>query len=55
VVSKLLDFKAHLGEELQEIDGGMDVVERTVFFNASSGVLDFDRLMEKLDEAMHEN
>ena len=50
VVSKLLDFTANLKEEAQGFGGAMEIHERTVFFNASSGVLDFDRLMEKLDE-----
>jgi len=52
VVSKLLDFPADLQEQIRELEGSMEIIERTVFFNASSGVLDFDRLMGKLDEAM---
>jgi len=52
IVSKLLDFPAHIQEKIKELECSMDVLERTVFFNASSGVLDFDRLMGKLDEAM---
>ena len=51
IVSKLLDIPAHLKEKAQEIGDTMEILERTVFFNASSGVLDFDRLMGKLDEA----
>jgi len=52
IVSKLLDFPAHIQEKIKELNGSMEILERTVFFNASSGVLDFDRLMGKLDEAM---
>lgn len=52
VVGKLLEFSAHLQERAQEFGSAMEILEKTIFINASSGILDFDRLMGKLDEAM---
>ena len=52
VMGKLLDITVHLKEETQQIGGAVEVHGGIAFFNASSEPIDFDRVLEKLDESM---
>jgi len=52
VVGKLTNITAHLKEETAGSNCAVKIHEGVVFFSASSGILDFDRMMAKLDEAL---
>ena len=52
VVSKLSDFTALSKEEAQWFNEVVKIREGVIFLSASSGTLDFDGMMAKLDEAL---
>ena len=52
VVSRLSDMAALPQEEAQVLGRAAKIHDGVIYLNASSGVLDFDRFMEKLDETL---
>jgi len=52
VVSKLMDVESFLKEETKGFAGAVKIHEGVVFLNASSGTLDFDSMMAKLDATL---
>jgi hypothetical protein len=52
VVGKLVDFVPPLQKELEGFDGAAEVEDSVAFFDASSGDLDFDQVLKKLDETL---
>ena len=52
VVSRLSDIATLPQEEAQVLGRAAKIHDGVVYLNASSGVLDFDRFMEKLDETL---
>jgi GGDEF domain-containing protein len=51
-VGRLADFVPHVQKELAGFDGAAEIKEEVAFFDSSSGDLNFDRVLEKLDEAV---
>ncbi|MCL2009864.1 MAG: hypothetical protein FWG71_04885 [Synergistaceae bacterium] len=49
VINKLSNFKTRLKEETQGLCDVMDIFESTAYFDASSGIMDFDNLMGKME------
>ncbi|MDR1378257.1 MAG: hypothetical protein LBJ36_04325 [Synergistaceae bacterium] len=51
-IGRLVDFVPHVQEELKGFDGAAEIQEEILFFDSSSEDLNFDLVLNKLDEAL---
>ncbi|MDR2528266.1 MAG: hypothetical protein LBD04_04510 [Synergistaceae bacterium] len=52
VVGKLADFVPHIQKELEGFDGAMDVRDGLIVIDSEAGDMNFDHLVEKLNETL---